>query len=103
ERITKTKRSKNDQKPTRNERDKKKSEETTKDQSRINPTQKERKSKTPIMTSVQRFKGHLEVLKIQGLNLTKGERCLLKKKREISTTRAKPAILKPYFTLERAE
>ncbi|GJU95431.1 hypothetical protein Tco_1320187 [Tanacetum coccineum] len=45
ERIEKTKRSKNDQKPTRNERDKNKSEETAKDQSRISPTQQERKSK----------------------------------------------------------
>ncbi|GJY65871.1 hypothetical protein Tco_0468109 [Tanacetum coccineum] len=32
-------------KPTRNERDKNKSEETTKDQSRISPTQQERQSK----------------------------------------------------------
>ncbi|GKC10076.1 hypothetical protein Tco_1001686 [Tanacetum coccineum] len=39
ERIEKAKRSKNDQKPTRNERDKNKSEETAKDQSRINSTQ----------------------------------------------------------------
>ncbi|GJS68116.1 hypothetical protein Tco_0682681 [Tanacetum coccineum] len=51
ERIEKAKRSKNDQKPTRNERDKNKSEETAKDQSRINPTQSKKetmKSRTPI-------------------------------------------------------
>ncbi|GJX85746.1 hypothetical protein Tco_0336520 [Tanacetum coccineum] len=48
EMIKRTKRSKNSQKPTRNERDKNKSEESAKDQSRISPTQKERKSKTPI-------------------------------------------------------
>ncbi|GKC75386.1 hypothetical protein Tco_1126160, partial [Tanacetum coccineum] len=48
ERIKRTKRSKNDQKPSRNERDKKKSEETAKDQSRIIPTQKERKSKIQL-------------------------------------------------------
>ncbi|GKC29859.1 hypothetical protein Tco_1037153 [Tanacetum coccineum] len=45
ERFKKTKRSRNDQKPTRNERDKNKSEETAKDQSRISPTQQERQSK----------------------------------------------------------
>ncbi|GJU20651.1 putative reverse transcriptase domain-containing protein [Tanacetum coccineum] len=45
ERIEKTKRSKNSQKPTRNERDKNKSEESAKDQSRISPTQQERQSK----------------------------------------------------------
>ncbi|GJZ18316.1 zinc finger, CCHC-type containing protein, partial [Tanacetum coccineum] len=39
ERIKKTKRSKNDQKPTRNESDKSNSEESAKDQSRISPTQ----------------------------------------------------------------
>ncbi|GJX27537.1 hypothetical protein Tco_0233833 [Tanacetum coccineum] len=50
ERIEKTKRSKNSQKPTRNERDKNKSEETAKEQSRISPTQQERKSKTQDKT-----------------------------------------------------
>ncbi|GKA25753.1 hypothetical protein Tco_0711862, partial [Tanacetum coccineum] len=44
ERFKKTKRSRNDQKPTRNERDKNKSEETAKDQSRISPTQQEKGS-----------------------------------------------------------
>ncbi|GKF18649.1 hypothetical protein Tco_0063567 [Tanacetum coccineum] len=66
ERIKKTKRSKNDQKPTRNERDKNKSEETAKDQSRISPTQQERQSKVKIMKpraendKSSKFKGHLE-------------------------------------------
>ncbi|GKB67679.1 hypothetical protein Tco_0929091 [Tanacetum coccineum] len=49
ERIKKTKRSKNDQKPTRNESDKSNSEESAQDQSRINSTQQERKSKPKIM------------------------------------------------------
>ncbi|GKF06877.1 hypothetical protein Tco_0037545, partial [Tanacetum coccineum] len=51
ERITRTKRSKNSQKPTRNERDKNKSEESAKDQSRISPTQQERQSKVKGMKS----------------------------------------------------
>ncbi|GKF06169.1 hypothetical protein Tco_0036837, partial [Tanacetum coccineum] len=55
ERITKTKRSKktikNRQETGKKERDKNKSEESAKDQSRISPTQKERKSKTPIIKS----------------------------------------------------
>ncbi|GJW68126.1 hypothetical protein Tco_0122550 [Tanacetum coccineum] len=38
-------------KPTRNERDKKKSEETARNQSRISPIQQERKSKVKIMKS----------------------------------------------------
>ncbi|GJS25004.1 hypothetical protein Tco_0453636, partial [Tanacetum coccineum] len=41
ERIKRTKRRKTSQKPTRNERDKKKSEETAKDQSRISRYSKE--------------------------------------------------------------
>ncbi|GKF97259.1 hypothetical protein Tco_0293080, partial [Tanacetum coccineum] len=52
ERIEKTKRSKNSQKPTRNEKkdkDKNKSEETAKDHSRISPTQQERQSKEETM------------------------------------------------------
>ncbi|GKB69674.1 hypothetical protein Tco_0931086, partial [Tanacetum coccineum] len=56
ERIEKTKRSKNDQKPTRNERDKKMSEETAKDQSRISRHSKK---------GSQRIK-----LKSQGLKVT---------------------------------
>ncbi|GJT85286.1 hypothetical protein Tco_1067003 [Tanacetum coccineum] len=48
ERIEKTKRSKNDQKLTRNERDKKKGEEFT---SRISPTQQERQSKEETIKS----------------------------------------------------
>ncbi|GJZ78486.1 retrotransposon protein, putative, ty1-copia subclass [Tanacetum coccineum] len=51
ERIKMTKKSKNSQKLTRNERDKNKSEESAKDQSRINPTQKERQSKEEIIKS----------------------------------------------------
>ncbi|GJT00492.1 hypothetical protein Tco_0821661 [Tanacetum coccineum] len=75
ERIEMTKRSKNDQKPTKNERDKNKSEESARDHSRISPTQSKketRKSKTqdkvkgPRMPSIQRFKGLCEVLKIKG-------------------------------------
>ncbi|GJR41967.1 hypothetical protein Tco_1310070 [Tanacetum coccineum] len=53
ERIKRTKRSKNSQKPTRNERDKKKSEETAKDQSRISPTQQERNSKPKMKSKDQ--------------------------------------------------
>ncbi|GKE73700.1 hypothetical protein Tco_1535741, partial [Tanacetum coccineum] len=53
ERIERTKRSKNSQKPTRNERDKKKSEETAKDQSRIRPTQQERNSKPKMKSKDQ--------------------------------------------------
>ncbi|GKB10208.1 hypothetical protein Tco_0844131 [Tanacetum coccineum] len=51
ERIKKTKRSKNDKKPTRNERDKNKSEESAKDQSRISPIQQKRQSKEETMKS----------------------------------------------------
>ncbi|GJY33600.1 retrovirus-related pol polyprotein from transposon TNT 1-94 [Tanacetum coccineum] len=66
ERITKTKRSKNDQKPTRNESDKSNSEESAKDHSQISPTQQERQSKTPIevkglkVTSSQSLKAYFE-------------------------------------------
>ncbi|GKE50299.1 hypothetical protein Tco_1481557, partial [Tanacetum coccineum] len=73
-------------KPTRNERDKKKSEETAKDQSRISPTQQERQSK--IQNEVKRtksdklskFKGLLGVIKIKGPKLPNEESALLKKK-----------------------
>ncbi|GKC54644.1 hypothetical protein Tco_1077389 [Tanacetum coccineum] len=88
ERITKTKRSKNDQKPTRNESDKSNSEESAKDHSQISPTQQERQSKTPIevkglkVTSSQSLKAYFEVLKIQGPSLPKEKSCLLKKERE---------------------
>ncbi|GJY98252.1 hypothetical protein Tco_0515162 [Tanacetum coccineum] len=66
-RIEKTKRSKNSQKPTRNERDKKKNEETAKDQSRISPTQQEMKSSAKIkskgstLTSVQVSRAQLYI------------------------------------------
>ncbi|GKB01513.1 hypothetical protein Tco_0829557 [Tanacetum coccineum] len=109
ERIKKTKRSKNSQKPTRNERDKNKSEESAKDQSRISPTQKERKSKTPIevkglkVTSSQSLKGLFEVLEFKGPKLPKVEKRFIKEEKEEENTRAKPAILKPYFTLEKAD
>ncbi|GJX38968.1 hypothetical protein Tco_0252271 [Tanacetum coccineum] len=43
--LKRQKEAKNDQKPTRNERDKNKSEETAKDQSRINPTQSKKETK----------------------------------------------------------
>ncbi|GJY36592.1 hypothetical protein Tco_0421970, partial [Tanacetum coccineum] len=43
--LKRQKRSKNDQKPTRNERDKSKSEESAKDHNRISPTQQAMKSK----------------------------------------------------------
>ncbi|GJR19815.1 hypothetical protein Tco_0968342 [Tanacetum coccineum] len=88
ERIKKTKRSKNSQKPTRNKKKTKtraKGEEFT---SRISPTQKEGKSKTPIevkglkVTSSQSLKAYFEVLKIQGPSLPKEKSCLLKKDRE---------------------
>ncbi|GJR06261.1 hypothetical protein Tco_0529245 [Tanacetum coccineum] len=82
ERITKTKRSKNDQKPTKNERDKNKSEETARDQSRISPIQQERKSKVKIMKlgtnydKSSKFKRPFEVLKIQGPKLQKRKSAL---------------------------
>ncbi|GKD51790.1 hypothetical protein Tco_1280766, partial [Tanacetum coccineum] len=57
ERIKRTKRRKNNQKPTRNERDKKKSEETAKDQSRISPTQQERQ-----WSNIELMKGNLKSL-----------------------------------------
>ncbi|GJV87197.1 hypothetical protein Tco_1531135 [Tanacetum coccineum] len=88
ERITRTKRSKNSQKPTRNERDKNKSEESAKDQSRISPTQKERKSKTPIevkglkVTSSQSLKGLFEVLEFKGPKLPKVEKRFIKEEKE---------------------
>ncbi|GJW55350.1 hypothetical protein Tco_0099435 [Tanacetum coccineum] len=47
------KEAKTSQKPTRNERDKKKSEETAKDQSRISPTQQERNSKPKMKSKDQ--------------------------------------------------
>ncbi|GJU24739.1 hypothetical protein Tco_1163360 [Tanacetum coccineum] len=86
ERIKKTKRSKNDQKPTRNESDKNKSEESAKDHSRISPTHQEMKSRAKIkskglkVTSSQSLKACFEVLKIQGLKLQKRKSVLLKEK-----------------------
>ncbi|GJX55026.1 hypothetical protein Tco_0284923 [Tanacetum coccineum] len=80
ERITRTKRSKNSQKPTRNERDKKKSEETAKDQSRIKPTQQERQSKVNIIKprtfydKLSKFKGLFDVLEFKGPKLPKVEK-----------------------------
>ncbi|GJR42814.1 hypothetical protein Tco_1310917 [Tanacetum coccineum] len=71
ERIKKTKRSKNDQKPTRNERDKNKSEESAKDHSRIRPTQQERQSKEEIIKSraisdkLSKFEGSFEFQKFK--------------------------------------
>ncbi|GJU25347.1 hypothetical protein Tco_1163968 [Tanacetum coccineum] len=47
ERIERTKRSKNSQKPTRNERDKNKNEEIVKDQSRISRYSKKKPSEVP--------------------------------------------------------
>ncbi|GKF64079.1 hypothetical protein Tco_0187527, partial [Tanacetum coccineum] len=112
ERITKTKRSKNDQKPTRNERDKNKNEETVRDQSRIIPTQQERKTKTQDKvkrtkndkySKIQGLIWKFEVLEIKGPKLTKEESVLLKKKERKKTTRAKPVTLKLPFTLKGAE
>ncbi|GJZ46552.1 hypothetical protein Tco_0594148 [Tanacetum coccineum] len=66
--IEKTKEAKTDQKPTRNERDKNKSEETARNQKPDQPdtarneVKSQIKSQGPIMTSVQRFKGYLEVV-----------------------------------------
>ncbi|GJS42074.1 hypothetical protein Tco_0567117 [Tanacetum coccineum] len=100
ERITRTKRSKNSQKPTRNERDKNKSEESAKDQSRISPTQKERKSKTPIevkglkVTSSQSLKGLFEVLEFKGPKLPKVEKRFIKEEKEEENTRTDYAIFK---------
>ncbi|GJZ93865.1 hypothetical protein Tco_0666068 [Tanacetum coccineum] len=77
ERIEKTKRSKNSQKPTRNERDKNKSEESAKDQSRISPTQQERQSKVKgiklrtISDKSSKFKSSFGVIKFKGLKLQK--------------------------------
>ncbi|GJW00247.1 hypothetical protein Tco_1555498 [Tanacetum coccineum] len=86
ERIKRTKRSKNSQKPTRNERDKKKSEETAKDQSRISPTQQERQSKDKIEKSrtksdkLSKFKVLFRSLKFQGLKLSKWK-CVYKERK----------------------
>ncbi|GKA96353.1 hypothetical protein Tco_0818448, partial [Tanacetum coccineum] len=49
--LKRQKEAKTSQKPTKNERDKNKSEETANDQSRINPTQQERQSKEEIIKS----------------------------------------------------
>ncbi|GKE80927.1 hypothetical protein Tco_1550927 [Tanacetum coccineum] len=93
ERIEITKRSKNDQKPTRNESDKSKSEESAKDHSRISPTQQERQSKT--QDKVKRA-NYDKYSKIQGLiwkfevsrtKFAKRGKCVLKKKERKKTTR----------------
>ncbi|GJY39498.1 hypothetical protein Tco_0425862 [Tanacetum coccineum] len=105
ERIEKTKRSKNSQKPTRNERDKNKSEESAKDQSRISPTQQERQSKVKgiklrtISDKFSKSQGLIWKCEVSRTKVAKVERCLLKKKREIKTTRTDSAIFKPLFTL----
>ncbi|GJU22671.1 hypothetical protein Tco_1156013, partial [Tanacetum coccineum] len=107
ERIEKTKRSKNSQKPTRNERDKNKSEESAKDQSRISPTQQERQSKVKgiklrtISDKFSKSQGLIWKFEVLRTKVAKVERCLLKKKREIKTTRTDSAIFKLLFTLEK--
>ncbi|GJW55835.1 hypothetical protein Tco_0099920 [Tanacetum coccineum] len=71
ERITRTKRSKNDQKLTRNERDKNKSEETAKDQSRISRYSKKGNSRTKVAKEEKLInKEEKEEGKPQGLNVT---------------------------------
>ncbi|GJX45938.1 hypothetical protein Tco_0262614, partial [Tanacetum coccineum] len=90
ERIKKTKRSKNDQKPTRNEK-KTKTRARVKKQpeftSRISPTQQERQSKQnnevkgPKLTSLQSLKALLS-FKVQGLNLQKEETLFIKGRKE---------------------
>ncbi|GKE09445.1 hypothetical protein Tco_1412996, partial [Tanacetum coccineum] len=77
ERIKRTKRSKNSQKPTRNERDKNKSEETARNQKPDQPdtARNEVKSQNKVkglkVTSSQSLKAYFEVLKIQGPMLQK--------------------------------
>ncbi|GJT26144.1 putative reverse transcriptase domain-containing protein [Tanacetum coccineum] len=75
ERIEKTKRSKNDQKPTRNESDKSKSEKTARNQKPDQPDTAKRKVKAQNevkgskLTSPQSLKTYFEVLEFQGLKL----------------------------------
>ncbi|GJT44930.1 retrotransposon protein, putative, ty3-gypsy subclass [Tanacetum coccineum] len=82
ERIEKTKRSKKPvKKPTRNERDKKKSEETTKDQSRISPIQQKRQSKEETMKPRANYDKCSKIQRPFGVfKVSKGQSC---KKRKV--------------------
>ncbi|GJX00369.1 hypothetical protein Tco_0184282 [Tanacetum coccineum] len=107
ERIEKTKRSKNDQKPTRNERDKNKNEETSQrsqpdqpDTAR-NEVKSQIKSQRAKVDKCSKIRGLLEVLKSKGPKLPKDESVLLEKKLKKERTRTKVVISKPIFTLER--
>ncbi|GJU92943.1 hypothetical protein Tco_1317699 [Tanacetum coccineum] len=112
ERIEKTKRSKNDQKPTRNGKKTKRQEQEVRNQPKIKPDQPDTAGKkVKSQNKVKRTKVD-KYSKIQGLiwkfedsrtKFAKEEKLLLKEKEEIKTTRAKPAILKLHFTLEWAE
>ncbi|GKC67914.1 hypothetical protein Tco_1100512 [Tanacetum coccineum] len=73
--------------------------------SRISPTQQERQSKVKIMKprtkndKSSKFKSSFGVIKFKGLNLTKVESALLKKKKKKERTRTEIAISKLSFTL----
>ncbi|GKD66721.1 hypothetical protein Tco_1308829, partial [Tanacetum coccineum] len=92
-RIEKTKRSKNDQKPTRNgkktkskEQDKEFSQKSQPDQSNLVKERNKGSQKLKITSQrakdvkFSKFKGYFEVLKSQGLSLPSVERCFVKKK-----------------------
>ncbi|GKD13865.1 hypothetical protein Tco_0022865, partial [Tanacetum coccineum] len=76
ERLKKTKRSKISQKPTRNGKDKTKSEDGKLNQSkagsaRYSKKRKQMKAQGPMMTSLQSLKVLLDILEVKGLKLQK--------------------------------
>ncbi|GJZ79476.1 hypothetical protein Tco_0644313, partial [Tanacetum coccineum] len=110
-RIEKTKRSKNDQKPTRNEKKTKSQEQDKEFNQRSQPDQpdtvklsqrKKQRSqrpklqvKGPLLSSVQRLKSLFEVLKSQGLKLLKEQSCFKKKQR----SKQQQGVKLPFFKL----
>ncbi|GKF60226.1 hypothetical protein Tco_0177012, partial [Tanacetum coccineum] len=89
------------------QKDKSNSEKSAKDQSRISPTQRERKSKVNTRKSrakvdkFSKFEGLFGSLKIQGPSLPKDKSCLIKKDREKEPQGLKLPISKLFLALEK--
>ncbi|GKA41578.1 hypothetical protein Tco_0734238 [Tanacetum coccineum] len=96
----------NQSKPTRNGKGKTRVKNESQNQSRISPIQqgkKANKSQGPMLTSFQRTRAHLNVLKYKGPKLPKVENWFIKKKKKKETTRAGSVIFESHLTLQKEE